>query len=134
MNYETEKQAIIERQAAELAAFESEYKRANPAPVVSHTPGPWETSAVMTRVVVHRLGWNVPLFIADCDSLSYAPESMGEKIANARLIAAAPELLEALRRLLQADMETREMYGLPLCTTAQDVAREAIAKATGGNS
>ena len=64
--------------------------------MTKHTPGPWlfdeESGAITThkriakgiaRIVTVRLGWAEPF------------ES--EQIANARLIAAAPELLEALQ-------------------------------------
>lgn len=54
---------------------------------------------------------------------------MGEQFANARLIAAAPELLEALQKMLP------ELRGLSIASdTAAEMLREAeaaIAKATG---
>lgn len=53
---------------------------------------------------------------------------------NARLIAAAPELLEALRRILYAH-DTKNigasMGEAKLCDAYADQARAAIAKATG---
>lgn len=91
-----------------------------------HTPGPWllidatddeiaiTTDARMADDIVPivevQIGWDEPL------------ES--EQRANARLIAAAPDLLEACQGLLDA---------LPSATThpAIKAARAAIAKATG---
>ena len=66
-----------------------------------HTPGPWETGALITNVEVWPDGWNVPMCIADC-STKRSPESNEEKCANARLIAAAPDLLEACEESLRA--------------------------------
>ena len=53
-----------------------------------HTAGPWKTGSLMSQVVVWPDGWNAPLCIADCGT-KRAPESVEEKCANARLIAAA---------------------------------------------
>ena len=36
------------------------------------------------------------MLIADCHANAYSPESETERVANARLIASAPELFEAL--------------------------------------
>jgi hypothetical protein len=46
--------------------------------------------------------------------------------ANARLIASAPELLAALEQISRMD------YGNPYASRCADVARAAIARATGG--
>lgn len=53
-----------------------------------------------------------------------------EDNANARLIAAAPELLEALEHYLIQD-EVAEGYGGGVGGGAREQARAAIAKATG---
>ena len=63
-----------------------------------HTPGPWETGALMTRVEVLLNGWNAPMCIADCHAKN-APESEAERVANAKLIAAAPAMLAALEAI-----------------------------------
>ena len=65
-----------------------------------HTPGPWETGCRRTQVEVRPEGWNVPMCVADCHPLNYPPDSEQERVANARLIAAAPELLEACKSAL----------------------------------
>jgi len=80
---------------------------------MKHTPGPWHPAHDQV--------------VTDNDSLICSLSGLrgpGYTQANARLIAAAPELLEALRGLLNA---------LPSATThpAISAARAAIAKATG---
>ena len=68
-----------------------------------HTPGPWSTvrgagDSETPAYVQDRNG----MLLAYCDVLSdpNLPESVGE--ANARLIAAAPEMLEALEMVAAA--------------------------------
>lgn len=61
-----------------------------------HTPGPWElmhTSDDWIRIGGNRLDKG-GRFVADC--CNGATETLSEDVANAHLIAAAPELLEAL--------------------------------------
>jgi hypothetical protein len=62
----------------------------------NHTPGPWEaiewSCHAPTTVVTEHLGHRI--LIAEC---SGGGRSAAESIDDARLIAAAPELLEALR-------------------------------------
>lgn len=62
------------------------------------------------------------------------PSPMGE--ANARLIAAAPALLESLRELLECMDEEVPVYVLenPKVDACLERARSAINKATGGES
>ena len=64
-----------------------------------HTKGPWDTGAIMTTVEIWPDGWRMPMRLADCDD-SHGPKSMDEKVANARLIAAAPDLAEALAGIM----------------------------------
>jgi hypothetical protein len=54
-----------------------------------------------------------------------------EREANAHLIAAAPELLEALREVMARFLDAREAAGLDRNSDAAKRARAAIAKATG---
>lgn len=90
----------------------------------AHTPGPWRVKKATVRGEVNE--WYVTddggvAVIASC-----VTDTAGEPSeANARLIAAAPELLEVIDGLLNA---------LPSATAhpAIKAARAAIAKATGG--
>jgi hypothetical protein len=103
---------------------------------MSHTPGPWEVNITGTNTLVvggprpdRRISYVYGLF-AEC------PED--ERLANARLMAAAPELLEALERarirLFHAPV-TRSMKGgenahnSAMCTLC--FVESAIRKATG---
>jgi hypothetical protein len=102
-----------------------------------HTPGPWETGSLMTRVEVLPDGWNAPMCIADCGTKN-APKSETERVANAKLIAASPDLLAALVLCVQDYEATVENYvkefgAPPPWTTPYYVmsARAAIAKAKG---
>ena len=86
-----------------------------------HTPGPWEAKNPEFGYVVCELtgGWSVVALEADPNK--YEPE------ADARLIAAAPELLEALEMML--DMSEMGEFGKAL---PEEKAQRAIAKAKGG--
>ena len=93
----------------------------------SHTPGPWDVEPKGSR---H--------FVDGADGLAVAylgwagVRERSEIEANARLIAAAPELLEALERISTAYDETlRHPIAAPLLQAIYG-ARAAIAKAKGG--
>ena len=85
--------------------------------LVGHTPGPWVVRTTgLSSYVEAREG---DISIAEChDDCSEA---------NARLIAAAPEMLEALKDVLAWLSGPR--YGNP-----SGMIRAAIAKATGGTA
>jgi hypothetical protein len=91
-----------------------------------HTPGPWYWSnSYKTRD--ERLTWSLiganGYGILSCDGEANSPQGLGDTGAtNARLIAAAPELLGALQQLCADGLHTQEKW---------DNARAAIAKATG---
>ncbi len=99
-----------------------------------HTPGPWmanEWRASENGEEVAR-GWEIVkdgylLPMADCDSENYE-----ESTANARLIAAAPDLLEALQRISLAKPDQLDhSIDVAIIERCANVARAAIAKATG---
>jgi hypothetical protein len=90
----------------------------------SHTPGPWGTGAMMTRVEASPANWRVPMLIADCHAGKYAPENEEERVANARLIAAAPDLLAACEAMMD---KASTSY-----VDAERLIAAAIAKAKGG--
>ena len=90
-----------------------------------HTPGPWkvlEHSWSDTSIVAE--GFDHGICLLDINHATEESQEADEALmaANARLISAAPDLLEALRGVLRvADRATVEF----------DAARAAIAKATG---
>jgi hypothetical protein len=101
-----------------------------------HTPGPWfSPDRRGTRYVEARIGGGMLQEVAACGPTE-RPE---QQAANARLIASAPELLDALLLAYKAldaigdDMTVGERYtnaGQHLLDALQP-ARAAIAKATG---
>ena len=95
--------------------------------VVAHTPGPWHTGGTGGLIVFDASGYataNATVF--------HGRNEDGESAANARLIAAAPELLEALE-LAVATIERLGVQRGPFKSGqgTLDVALAAIAKARG---
>jgi len=101
-----------------------------------HTPGPWHnapwTSHAAISILAHtgqRLaGQSWPTLIADCAPIDGYSDNA---LANARLIAAAPDLLAALRQLL-ADVEELGFENVSIehpMVKGVPMARAAIAKA-----
>ena len=84
-----------------------------------HTPGPW---VWVEPLHVLNSAHGKILDHAAYEGMWFARYSRAEDEANARLIAAAPDLLNALTVLADA----AEARGMPC-----DAARAAIAKATG---
>lgn len=100
-----------------------------------HTPGPWfavRNSSFWEVNPQRELGdYNTPFTVGDvCESAPGNPDG-GLQEANARLIAAAPELLEALRWYVETD-EVSDVPGNEFWWEGRERARAAIAKATGG--
>ena len=121
-----------------------------------HTPGPWyveeherqrwNSPTTPTRGVVtqaeHHGSWTVYL-IGEVSYPTTAQGSVGalERLANARLIAAAPDLLAACREVaealpeLAADADPRSWYEVRKIQTAlSTLLSAAIAKAEGRQS
>lgn len=102
-----------------------------------HTPGPWKVETVRTSSgICHTIG-PFPFHGKKAHACIYAdypsvgPEERALE-ANARLIAAAPELLAALKAYLVAkpQCECSDHSGCPMAS-ARVLARAAIAKAEG---
>ena len=104
---------------------------------VQYTPGPWKLKPVDDRFLY---GTRVQGPERD-DAFNCIADVPGGKdpecLANARLIAAAPDLLEALKSLLiEGPKSVRDLGNLvdPITyTVALNNARAAIAKAEGDN-
>ena len=79
---------------------------------VAHTPGPWQSER-------KKVFASSPIAFAD-DYNKSEPEAY----ANARLIAAAPDLLAALKKIAELPVAVGGSYCI-------DIARAAIAKAEG---
>lgn len=112
-----------------------------------HTPGPWRTGGKDGRIIYAADGFAV------ADATVFHGRHEGEHSENARLIAAAPELLEACetfhewmcreeagfvkagnsRETPEGEAAWRAWYeeNLRLCSLSQEQSRAAIAKARG---
>ncbi len=102
-----------------------------------HTPGPWYATGKLTRYVEARIDGGLIQEVAACGPTKADGGYGPQQEANARLIAAAPDLLEALKELSRSFIGTysddqrsddeinnhREHW--------ERMARAAIAKATG---
>lgn len=102
-----------------------------------HTPGPWDLPNAAARhgsvLVSARRGDSWDGMIATCDAGDYA-RSAAEGLANARLIAAAPDLLASLSELTEVlpGLISQLPYGAPMSLSEMhDRALAAIAKAQG---
>lgn len=98
-----------------------------------HTPGPWCThrNGFSSVYIEARVGGGMLQEVACCGPTN---EGSDQQEANARLIAAAPELLDALRGLLALEEENLRGYDdIDVCAEVQ-FARAAIAKAEGGEA
>lgn len=111
------------------------------AAVAAHTPGPWETRRAVTPDNTGGYDWAITkdgkVLAEAFENVGYATD--GETYdkrpaqANARLIAAAPELLEALEEARELVCKTwcdERDTDCPHCLECQD-AQAAIARATG---
>lgn len=94
-----------------------------------HTPGPWDftqdgsTAKKLATVCVTGDGWIVGVPFSRETDVNY--EQHGTSKADARLIAAAPELLAALQTIERG-------YGVTFQDAAvRNLVTDAIAKATG---
>ena len=94
---------------------------------ITHTPAPWKLRTQRAQRIVST-GWHVEAEDG-CTLAVVLGEQSKELLANAKLIAAAPDLLAALTALLNyANLGAYER------ANAVTAARAAIAKATGGSN
>ncbi len=96
----------------------------------AHTPGPWIANR-HTSVPHDVTAVNSPADGGDiiCEAPAEFKDSMRRWAANSQLIAAAPDLLEALKRCENFIANTEGELGLTL--NSGELARAAIAKAEG---
>lgn len=90
------------------------------APAPAHTPGPWKGNGTLIES-------DAPSYIA---SVNYAG-SVEETRANARLIAAAPELLAALERIAYAPFGRAEATHAEVLDDITRLARAALDRVRG---
>lgn len=102
-----------------------------------HTPGPWyvdiEYPIQIMKHMEHLVGTSkcTEYVVADISEGAFMGE---EELANARLIAAAPEMFEALQELLAWDLDSLPgEVSLGYSGIEKDIAlaKAAISKATG---
>ena len=99
--------------------------------MTQHTPGPWTTSAPAS----YRINTAGDIYIVQHvpEHIGAASVSLGEKTANARLIAAAPDLLAALNYIASIASDYakgQQMHGDDV-REILGTARTAIARAEG---
>ena len=98
-----------------------------------HSPGPWIVDPVDPLNIISPALSTPPRWeiIAKCSGPSLSTDETGKKraLADARLIAAAPDLLEALRQMTNAAY--RPCGHTVDCACPQGAAKSAIAKAEG---
>ena len=111
-----------------IAVFENHFETAaqeQAAPTHAHTPGPWRADLDLDGTL--RSAENVPI-CQICDH--------NQSEANARLIAAAPDMLDALDRIDRIGNginvnEDQKLTAYALLMKCGRIARAAIAKAEG---
>jgi hypothetical protein len=64
-----------------------------------HTPGPWKLSVEKNRVIADESTGVLGDIVCEMPQGDYCPESRKRWKANRRLIAAAPEMLKALKKI-----------------------------------
>lgn len=104
-----------------------------------HTPGPWRvgSNSVGGPTITTADKRSTIADIRTCGGVHCGGPQHPETTANARLIAAAPDLLEALREMVAGDteaIEDAERIGIPFpdeMLATYNKACAAIAKATG---
>jgi hypothetical protein len=99
-----------------------------------HTPGPWTVfmDKQMKRAGIEAKGISIVVFGAHEDDAGIHGKTAEEALANAHLIAAAPELLLALESFVTACDTAPPIDLISHISSACKKARAAIAKAKGG--
>ena len=105
----------------------------------AHTPGPWqiEWNAAQSGEGHYITDSNDMGELSRIAAVLFHDDADGETRANARLLAAAPELLAACKSMIEWDDREHDhavdfSARMALCDAAFNAARAAIAKAEGG--
>lgn len=108
----------------------------------AHTPGPWEAGRPGHGSIYAAYSNDATGSIIAMCQHDLVVRSHGEMVANAHLIAAAPDLLEAVKAFILAD--NGSLNGKPIAWSeerlqaayqiAKDALNAALAKAKGGTS
>jgi len=100
-----------------------------------HTPGPWKSSGRFGNghdtkwLIHHKSDGRDGGYFCEVVPLHVTAEAMATAEANVRLIAAAPDMLAALRAI--AEIHPQQTYARPWLHEAIKTAQAAVAKATG---
>ena len=100
-----------------------------------HTPAPWQYQVIykkgLGRIQVKGPKYG-PLLLGNIhdDECNVPTCCRSEEHANAKLIAAAPELLEALEKIADGTAPSCEREAFIFVDIAKDIANQAIKKAT----
>ena len=100
-----------------------------------HTPGPWEVFDDVEGCEfpgIDNAGESIVLCGSIFDDGGIRGDTKEERLANARLIAAAPDMLEAIEETLQSVVMNRLHDTIEISRDAIELLRAALAKAKGG--
>jgi len=101
----------------------------------THTKGPWYP---VTLDASPDHAWAIDSELHEVARLPEWPDNQAEAEANARLIAAAPEMLAALESLAvglsPASVEIQRENLANLCRVCREIAENALAKVKGGDA
>jgi hypothetical protein len=99
---------------------------------MAHTTGPWaydgDSQEVYGTAEKYGSGWIARVVGNDSDGRPFPDE---ERLANARLISAAPDLLAACHKLIDSDAAVEEDERKHQLLLAKLLAAKAIARAEG---
>ena len=99
-----------------------------------HTPGPWSAkwSKYREKVFIVQAGQPSNRVLARFDGDGEGPDK--QSIADARLIAAAPDMVAALKRVIDVATTSPPVELVRRLDAAIRICAEAYAKATGGEA
>lgn len=93
------------------------------------TPGPWEVGGIIGCYIEGRNSWSHVCNVMDAHEGSVTEE---ESVYNRHLIAAAPDMYDALWETIElSDRNLTEAGRTPECQRVYDIVRAALAKAEG---